>query len=155
MKPMILIGALALVSSTVFAAEVSSVNSAKITHKGNSAILEVTYSTGGCDKTENKPKIDLKLISVEDVTPKWQLTDDPNAIHEFQITMNAVIVEAPRKSPICAMAYDLSVKENLTALFIQKSLELGIDLSAKKAHYGVKFIAPTVVGTTMFSAFDK
>lgn len=54
---------------------------------------------------------------------------------------------------MCMMAYDLTVKGNLSELFEKKAPELGIDLPAKKAHYSVRFLAPEVVGSDSFLAF--
>ncbi len=139
---------------TAFAREVDTVNSAVFKRVDGKSILELVYGSGGCHPEQHRPAIQLVHVSTVDDTPRWALERNPNIIRQYQVTMQAKIVEAGDGGD-CAMAYSLTVSADINELFRQAAPGLGIDLSARQGHYSLTVLAPKVQGYTHVSAFEN
>lgn len=151
-KVFLVAGLLSSLMTSAFASDYY-VSSAEFLSENGARLLRAQYSTGGCNPDANKPVIKLDHVSTKDVTPAWALESNPDTIREYEVTMQAKIVETG-DGGMCAMAYQLTAEGNLDELFKEMAPSLGIDLAAKKAHYRVSVLAPQVRGGTRFSAFE-
>lgn len=123
--------------------------SAVMESKNGVSMLHAEWPSGGCGPDTNGPFGELKLVSKTLVN---RGSRSENTIPEYRLVMKVIIKE--KTSTPCRMGYDLKLSLNLSELFRQAAPALGIDLSARKAHFIVSFVAPEVRGYDSISAFD-
>lgn len=104
-------------------------------------MLNISFSSDGCNPKDNKVSFELKNISQQVVS------DEGDKITEVRVKLKILVKEtSPEVS--CRMAYNITESVNLDELLKEQQVSLGLDLSKPNTYYQILFEAPPVTAHT-------